>query len=596
MRLVNVRPYGCPLYVHHVLDASFDNLDLVGGFYALANLPIQSNYTLLINRCQFSAGAGDAAVYLNTATARMTDCEIHNGGRAVMRLRETNLFVNGLFIAGCNVGCQFSIMRTHAGSTGGGQITLRQVNQDVENGPFALRAAIMLEAGPTESFVRLEEVSAGETPGVPFLFLDSSGTGPNWAPNIITADNAIPWLNSVSSYVLANGTKWTGEFKNMGLGQSPHLIQLGTYASGNPFKFRDLTYTAPPHGGSWYAGPHRLEVPTPVDAQFQEWRCAQTGTYGTQTPPVWKGVNPIQATSQSLASYALDHTVAATTAYGGSSYGWYCDAMTSSALQTIVGGWGGSDTSTPSGLRFRLATQTPLKTDMAPPEPTGSGYVRVSLANNLTNFPAASAGTKSNGVAITWPTLSAAITGVVGISVTDQDDRPIAYVQFATTQTFASGSTPTIPIGGFTLVQTPLAAPQGGLTQYGWGRIADRYLGGVALTPPSTWYVGLNTAHASASASPTEPSGNAYARAALANDPGHWSSSWGRGAYISGWNGVAATFAAPTGAGWGTILGSTLFDATTAGNCWFVGDAPNPVATGAGLAPTIAPGALLVSI
>jgi len=51
----------------------------------------------------------------------MTDCEIHNGGRAVMRLRETNLFVNGLFIAGCNAGCQFSIMRTHAGSTGGGQ-------------------------------------------------------------------------------------------------------------------------------------------------------------------------------------------------------------------------------------------------------------------------------------------------------------------------------------------------------------------------------------------------------------------------------------------------------------------------------------------
>jgi len=76
--------------------------------------------------------------------------------------------------------------------------------------------------------------------------------------------------------------------------------------------------------------------------------------------------------------------------------------------------------------------------------------------------------------------------GVVGISVTDQDDRPIAYVQFATTQTFASGSTPTIPIGGFTLVQTPLAAPQGGLTQYGWGRIADRYFGGVVLTPPST--------------------------------------------------------------------------------------------------------------
>jgi len=173
----------------------------------------------------------------------------------------------------------------------------------------------MLEAGPTESFVRLEEVSAGETPGVPFLFLDSSGTGPNWAPNIITADNAIPGSTRSARMSWRTEQSGRGEFKNMGLGQSPNLIQLGTYASGNPFKFRDLTYTAPPHGGSWYAGPHRLEVPTPVDAQFQEWRCARTGTYGTQTPPVWKGLNRSRATSQSLASYALDHTVAATTAF-----------------------------------------------------------------------------------------------------------------------------------------------------------------------------------------------------------------------------------------------------------------------------------------
>jgi hypothetical protein len=40
-------------------------------------------------------------------------------------------------------------------------------------------------------------------------------------------------------------------------------------------------------------------------------------------------------------------------------------------------------------------------------EVTGGAYARVTQANNLTNWPAAAAGSKSNGVAITFPTATA---------------------------------------------------------------------------------------------------------------------------------------------------------------------------------------------
>src|SRR3990167_9684376 len=37
-------------------------------------------------------------------------------------------------------------------------------------------------------------------------------------------------------------------------------------------------------------------------------------------------------------------------------------------------------------------------------EATGTGYARVAVTNNVTNFPAAAAGLKSNGTAINFPT------------------------------------------------------------------------------------------------------------------------------------------------------------------------------------------------
>jgi hypothetical protein len=595
MRLVTVKPYGSPLWIGQVLVATFDNLDLEGGMYGIASLSGISTYPVTISNCQFSAY--DAAIYLNFTVATITNSTIYNGGRANLRFRETNANVDGMFIAGCNSNCQFSLLRTHNGSGGGGQITLRHILQDSENFPFASRAAIMTEAGPNGACLRIEDVYAGQTPGVPFIIADSTGSGRGWPPNTIEADNASPGENISPFYLQSNGTAWTGRFTNMGIGQTPHLNSLETFAKGTPFQFVATTYPAPPHVGTWYPGAHSLQVLTWVDGQYGEWRCIAKGTYGTATPPRWAGLNPLQSTPQALAATAFDHTVIATTAFGGSSYGWPSDQANISVLQTLFSQANGTTATTTATLYFGLAVAPANKAGSPPPEPSGSGYARASLANNLTNFLAASAGSKANGAAITWPTLTGNLANVVGVFVADAPTggNLIAYVQFTTPQTFASGTAPAIGIGALTFTQTPTNVP-GFLTQFGWGKVFDYWFGGAALGTPGTWYVGLNTAHAGVAATATEPSGGGYARAGLTNDSTHWITGPGRGDYVAAWNGVAPTFATPTGSGWGSVLGVGIFDALTGGHAWFVADAPNAVAAGVGLGPTVAPGALLISL
>lgn len=52
-------------------------------------------------------------------------------------------------------------------------------------------------------------------------------------------------------------------------------------------------------------------------------------------------------------------------------------------------------------------------------EVTGGSYARVAVTNNATNFPAASAGAKANGTAITFPTPSANWGVIVGFFLSD---------------------------------------------------------------------------------------------------------------------------------------------------------------------------------
>lgn len=68
---------------------------------------------------------------------------------------------------------------------------------------------------------------------------------------------------------------------------------------------------------------------------------------------------------------------------------------------------GNSAYTAPVNVYVALSTTTPNDDGTSFTEPTGGAYARVTVANNITNWPAAAAGAKSNGTKITFPTATA---------------------------------------------------------------------------------------------------------------------------------------------------------------------------------------------
>lgn len=66
-------------------------------------------------------------------------------------------------------------------------------------------------------------------------------------------------------------------------------------------------------------------------------------------------------------------------------------------------------------------------------------------------------------------------------------------------------------------------AAQGDFSEYAVDRELDLWLGGQAVTPPATVYVGLSTYQSfHLSGDYLEPVGGGYARVAVPNDLAHW--------------------------------------------------------------------------
>lgn len=86
-------------------------------------------------------------------------------------------------------------------------------------------------------------------------------------------------------------------------------------------------------------------------------------------------------------------------------------------------------------------------------EVSGGSYGRESVTNNATNFPAASSGVKSNGVAITFTTATADWGDITHFAVmnheTDAADATniIAWGALTTTKSIDNGDTASFPIG-----------------------------------------------------------------------------------------------------------------------------------------------------
>lgn len=109
--------------------------------------------------------------------------------------------------------------------------------------------------------------------------------------------------------------------------------------------------------------------------------------------------------------------------------------------------FGASAYSAPGTLHLALFTVAPTDAGGGT-EVTGGSYARAAVTNNLTNFPAASGGAKTNANAITFATATADWGTVVAAGIFDASSggNLIAWCT-VTSQSVPSGVTASIPAG-----------------------------------------------------------------------------------------------------------------------------------------------------
>lgn len=116
--------------------------------------------------------------------------------------------------------------------------------------------------------------------------------------------------------------------------------------------------------------------------------------------------------------------------------------------------WGGQAYAAPANLFVGLSTTAPADdgTNITEP-PGGNGYARVSVPNDLTNWPAAVGGTKQNGTVIQFPTASGAWGTVTHFSIYDaaSGGNILGSGSLTTPKTIDSGDTASFAVGDLTV-------------------------------------------------------------------------------------------------------------------------------------------------
>lgn len=110
----------------------------------------------------------------------------------------------------------------------------------------------------------------------------------------------------------------------------------------------------------------------------------------------------------------------------------------------------------PATLYVSLFTATPSDSGGGT-EVTGNAYARVAVTNNATNFPAASAGSKSNGTAITFPQATPSGWGVVtqfGIHDASTAGNLLAWGDLTASKTVDALDTVSFAIGALVITLT----------------------------------------------------------------------------------------------------------------------------------------------
>lgn len=117
-------------------------------------------------------------------------------------------------------------------------------------------------------------------------------------------------------------------------------------------------------------------------------------------------------------------------------------------------GFGGGDYTRPATVDIALCTAAPTdaSTGATIVEATYTGYARKNVTNNATNFPAASGGSKSNGVAIAFADCTGGSSTVTHFAVLEGGTNNImGWGELAAPKAISSGDPISVPVGSLVI-------------------------------------------------------------------------------------------------------------------------------------------------
>ena len=289
-----------------ILEMTIDNVMAIAGFNGIGSLNTYANYTVYI---QNSWIEGYDAPYFGMFQLSIgRNIYFGGAGRVTMRYLGGSADWGNILVARASPVTE-CIVKIRNGMYGG-NFSFSSLLVDFEGETLSL-AAIYCEAAeycPAPS-LRLTDIflgTLGQTASAVMLRDGSASPDPNHLPCWLVVDNLQSGDTSFRSLIDVDGPLWRGDVKGGDL-RVTRLTHEGTWGNTTNVVVRDTAFTAPPRTLHWYNGAHVLEVRSPAAGQYAEWRCTATGDYGTPTPPVWAGLNPVSSVTNALACYVLNH-------------------------------------------------------------------------------------------------------------------------------------------------------------------------------------------------------------------------------------------------------------------------------------------------
>ena len=305
IQLIAANGCGQTISLGIVLEMTIQNVKAISGFHAIGAFNLFATYNVYINDCWLD---GFDSCYSGFSHL-VVGSDIYCGQAGFATFREVGGSGNwkNILVAFASPNTE-TIFKFHSSGYGGNN-SITNLVVDFEGTTLTL-AGIYAEVCPVlpATSLLLKDIFLGSVGAQkPLVMLkDVAPISNNYRPAWISVENLQAFTASYLAAIDVDGPLWHGEVTGVGI-LGPLFNHRQKWGTTTHVVMREPRFTAPPRQYPWYSGAHILEVRSPVDWQFTEWRCAGSGTYGTSNPPKWVGLHAMKVTQNGVAGYLLNH-------------------------------------------------------------------------------------------------------------------------------------------------------------------------------------------------------------------------------------------------------------------------------------------------